>query len=272
MDQIESISTKEFGMFKDFIYSQAGIALSDVKKPLVSGRLTKRLHFHKLNTFSQYYKLINDPANLSEKQIAIDLLTTNETHFFREPKHFDFFKNVILSKRVKGKPFRVWSAACSSGEEPYTIAMMLAEHLGNEPWEVLASDLSTKVLNQAQSGCYNMQRASEIPRQYLTKYCLKGTGDHDGQLLIVKELRQRVKFSQVNLTKPYPDMGQFDVIFLRNVMIYFDVETKKAITNQMLPLLKNDGYFIISHSESLNGVTEKFISEAPSIYKKSANH
>ncbi len=271
MDQIESLTVKEFGLFKSFIYAQAGIALSDVKKPLVSGRLSKRLHFHQLNSFTQYYKLINDPANAKEKQIAIDLLTTNETHFFREPKHFDFFKEVILPKRSKGKPFRVWSAACSSGEEPYTIAMLLDEHLGKEPWDIVASDLSTKVLQQAQSGCYNMQRASEIPRPYLTKYCLKGTGDHDGELLIVKELRQRIKFLQVNLTKPFPDLGQFDVIFLRNVMIYFDVETKRQITDQMLPLLKNDGYFMISHSESLNGVTEKFVSEAPSIYKKTAN-
>lgn len=270
MDQITAISSKEFGLFRDFIYSQAGITLSDVKKPLVSGRLAKRLHFLNLKNFNDYFRFISDPTNSLEKQIAIDLLTTNETHFFREPKHFDFFKNTILQKRVKGRPFRVWSAASSSGEEPYTIAMLLAEHLGNDPWEVVASDLSTKVLKQAQSGCYNMQRASEIPRQYLTKYCLKGTGDHDGQMLIVRELRQRVKFLQVNLTRAYPDLGVFDVIFLRNVMIYFDVETKRQITQQMLPLLRDEGYFFISHSESLNGVTEKFESVAPSIYKKAS--
>jgi chemotaxis protein methyltransferase CheR len=265
---VASISSKEFGLFRDFIYAQAGITLSDVKKPLVSGRLAKRVHFHQLTSFNEYFKLISDPTNSSEKQIAIDLLTTNETHFFREPKHFDFLKNVILQKRAKGRPFRVWSAASSSGEEPYTIAMLLAECMGNDPWEVIASDLSTKVLKQAQSGCYNMQRASEIPRPYLTKYCLRGTGDHEGELLIARELRQRVRFMQVNLTKPYPDLGQFDVIFLRNVMIYFDVPTKKQITDQMYPLLREDGYFIISHSESLNGVSDKYSAEAPSIYKK----
>ena len=270
MDQISAISTKEFGLFRDFIYSQAGIKLSDVKKPLVSGRLAKRLHFHRLNSFNDYFKLINEPAHAAEKQIAIDLLTTNETHFFREPKHFDFLKNVLLQKKVKSRPFRVWSAASSSGEEPFTIAMLLAEHMGSEPWEVVASDLSTKVLKQAQTGCYSMQRASEIPRHYLTKYCLKGTGDHAGEMLITRELRQRVKFMQVNLTRPYPDLGLFDVIFLRNVMIYFDNDTKQQITRQMLPLLRDDGYFIISHSESLNGVTDKFSSVAPSIYKKAS--
>jgi chemotaxis protein methyltransferase CheR len=268
VDQISAISAKEFGLFRDFIYSQAGINLSDVKKPLVSGRLTKRLHFHRLNSFNDYFRLISDPSQTAEKQIAIDLLTTNETHFFREPKHFDFLKNMIQQRKVRGRPFRVWSAASSSGEEPFTIAMILAEYMGNEQWEVVASDLSTKVLNQAQTGCYSMQRAPEIPRQYLTKYCLRGTGDHEGDMLIVRSLRQRVKFQQLNLTRPYPDLGQFDVIFLRNVMIYFDVDTKRQITDQMLPFLRDDGYFLISHSESLNGVTDKYDSVAPSIYQK----
>lgn len=262
------ISDKEFGLFQSFIYNQVGISLSDGKKPLVSGRLAKRLHHHQLKSFDAYFKLISNPAYQAEKQVAIDLLTTNETHFFREHKHFDYLRDVILPQRVKGRQFRVWSAASSSGEEPYTIAMMLAEHLKPEPWEVIASDVSSRVLKQAQSGCYSMKRAPEIPRQYLTKYCLKGTGDHEGDLLISKSLRQHVQFMSVNLTQPFPDLGEFDVIFLRNVMIYFDVETKRKIVQQMLPHLRKEGYLIISHSESLNGVSSEYKAVSPSIYRK----
>jgi chemotaxis protein methyltransferase CheR len=262
------ISAKEFGLFKAFIYGEVGIDLSESKMPMVSGRLAKRLNFHQLDTYGDYFSIISDPANQNERQVAIDLLTTNETHFFREPRHFDFLRDVILPNRIKGKAFRVWCAASSSGEEPYTIAMVLAEHLKNEPWEVIASDVSTRVLQQAQSGCYAMQRAEEIPRQYLTKYCLKGTGDYVGSLLITKELRQRVKFLSINLTQPFPDIGVFDVIFLRNVMFYFNIETKHKITQQMLPYLRKDSYFIISHSESLNGVTDAYNAVVPSIYRK----
>jgi len=265
------ITSKEFGLFKAFIYSHAGISLADSKMPLVSGRLAKRLRTHGIKSFADYYNLINNPMHADEQQIAIDLLTTNETHFFREPKHFDFMRDHILPKRAKGVNFRVWSAASSSGEEPYTIAMLLAEYLKADPWQVIASDISTRVLEQAQSGYYPISRAEEIPRHYLTKYCLKGTGEHANTLLIMRELRQRVQFLSVNLTKPYPALGEFDVIFLRNVMIYFDIETKRQITQQMFPLLKPGGYFIISHSESLNGVTDAYEAVLPSIYRKPKN-
>jgi chemotaxis protein methyltransferase CheR len=269
--ELRPISNKEFGLFKSFIYEHAGISLSDSKQPLVSGRLAKRLRSQGLKTYTDYYSLITNPKHIEERQIAIDLLTTNETHFFREPKHFDFMRNHILPKRTKGRNFRVWSAASSSGEEPYTIAMLLAEHLNTEPWEVIASDISTRVLEQARTGYYPISRAEEIPRHYLTKYCLKGTGDHADKLLIVKELRQKVAFTSINLTKPYPALGEFDVIFLRNVMIYFDIETKRQITQQMLPLLRPGGYFIISHSESLNGISNAYEAIMPSVYRKPQN-
>lgn len=266
--ELSPINQKEFSLFKDFIYNHAGISLAPSKQPLVSSRLAKRLRHHGLNSFGAYYNLIQAPEYAQEQQVAIDLLTTNETHFFREPKHFDFLRDKILNKRTKGKPFRVWSAASSSGEEPYTIAMMLAEHLRNEPWEVIGSDISTTVLEKARLGSYPIQRAEEIPRHLLTKYCLRGTGDADGTLLITRELRQRVKFTSVNLTQPFPDMGEFDVVFLRNVMIYFDIETKQKIVKQMLPMIRPNGYFIISHSESLNGVSNDFATISPSIYQK----
>lgn len=266
--ELVSLSNNEFRLFKSFIYNEVGISLADSKKPMVSGRLAKRLKHHALNSFDDYFKLISNPNHRAEKQVAIDLLTTNETHFFREPKHFHFLEKTILPKASKHRPFRVWSAASSSGEEPYTIAMVLAEHLKNEPWEVVASDVSSAMLAQAQSGCYSMQRAEEIPKPYLSKYCLKGTGDYEGKLLVSRTLRQRVKFFPLNLTQPFPSLGEFDVIFLRNVMIYFDVETKQKILQQMLPLLRKDGYLMISHSESLNGVSDDYIAVAPAIYGK----
>lgn len=266
--ELNPINQKEFSLFKDFIFNHAGISLAPSKLPLVSSRLAKRVRHFGLNNFGAYYKLIQSPEHAQEQQVAIDLLTTNETHFFREPKHFDFLRDKIIPARVKGKTFRVWSAASSSGEEAYTIAMMLAEYMPNEPWEVIGSDISSAVLEKAQIGSYPIQRAEEIPRQFLTKYCLKGTGDAEGTLLISRELRQRVKFTSVNLTQPYPDLGEFDVIFLRNVMIYFETETKQKIVKQMLPMLRPNGYFLISHSESLNGISDAFETMSPSVYKK----
>jgi chemotaxis protein methyltransferase CheR len=262
------ITQKEFALFKEFICGHAGISMAPAKQPLVSSRLSKRLIHYGLKSFGEYYKYIQKAEHAHEKQIAINLLTTNETHFFREPKHFDFFRDKILPLRTKGRTLRVWSAASSSGEEPYTIAMMLAEYMPNEPWEVLGSDISTAVLDKARKGSYPIQRAEEIPRHFLTKYCLKGTGDADGTLLISRELRQRVQFTSVNLTQPYPSLGEFDVIFLRNVMIYFEMETKRQIIKKMLPMLRPGGYFFVSHSESLNGVSDDLKVIAPSIYRK----
>jgi chemotaxis protein methyltransferase CheR len=266
--EISPITQKEFSLFKGFIYDYAGISLAQAKQPLVSSRLSKRLRHHGLKSFGDYYKFIQTADHAQEKQIAINLLTTNETHFFREPKHFDFLRDKILPFRTKGRTFRVWSAASSSGEEPYTIAMMLAEYMPNESWEVFGSDISTAVLEKAKIGSYPIQRAEEIPRHFLTKYCLKGTGDAEGTLLLSRELRQKVQFTSINLTQPYPNLGEFDVIFLRNVMIYFEVETKRQIIKKMLPMLRPDGYFFISHSESLNGVADDLKVVLPSIYRK----
>ncbi len=199
----------------------------------------------------------------------VDLLTTNETYFFREPKHFDYLAQEILPHKAKpGVPFNIWSAACSSGEEPYTLAMVLAEHLGNRPWQVVGSDISTVVLAKAQAGHYPLERTEGIPPQYLKKYCLKGVRSQEGTLLVAKELRERVRFLQVNLTKPAPDLGPFDVIFLRNVMIYFDMETKRKVVENLITRLKPGGTFIVGHSESLNGITDRLKCLRPTIYEK----
>ncbi|MBI3479044.1 MAG: protein-glutamate O-methyltransferase CheR [Nitrosomonadales bacterium] len=258
----------EFAQFRDMIYRIAGINLSPAKKQLVASRLMKRLKHLNLASYGEYFKLISSPQGKAELQVAVDALTTNETHFFREPKHFDFLRNRVIPARKSGRGLRIWSAACSSGEEPYSIAMLLDELLGNEPWEVVASDISTHVLAKARSGLYPIVRMPEIPKHYLNRYCLKGVGEHDGTLLIEQSLRDRVRFVQHNLTETPDKLGDFDVIFLRNVMIYFDMETKRQVVSRLLPRLRPGGYFLVSHSESLNGVTDEVKLVVPAVYRK----
>ena len=265
---VTAINDQEFSQFQKLIYQLAGISLSSAKKVLVSGRLAKRLIHYHLDSYGDYFNLLTTGHNAEELQVAVDLLTTNETYFFREPKHFDFLRTQILDKHKPGNPFRVWSAACSSVEEPYSIAMLLADHLGDAQWEVAASDISTRVLEKARSGHYPMDRIDGISREHLSRYCLKGVGAQENTLLVDKKLRSRVNFMQINLSQPLPALGEFDVIFLRNVMIYFNQETKRQIVQRILPLLKRGGHFLIGHSESLNGVADTLHPLAPSVFRK----
>jgi len=266
-----AITDQEFALFQRLIYRLAGISLSDQKKVLLVGRLTRRLKHFGLDTFAQYYRLLASGEHPEEVQKMVDLLTTNETYFFREPQHFDFLATLAslatrASQRRDSRPFRVWSGACSSGEEPYSVAMVLAEQLPNTPWEVVASDISLTVLQRAQAGIYPLERTQGIPPALLKKYCLKGVRAQEGTLLVNAQLRQRVHFRQINLTQPIEGIGQFDVIFLRNVMIYFDAETKRQVVHNMLPALRPDGHFIVGHSESLNGITDRLSPVRPTIY------
>jgi len=264
-----TITDQEFALFQRLIYKIAGISLSEAKKVLLVGRLQKRLRHHELETFSEYYHLLSSDRHPEELQIMVDLLTTNETYFFREPQHFEFLRDEILAKRRNPAAFRVWSAASSTGEEAYTLAMTLAEYLPNHAWEVVGSDISTQVLEKARHGHYPMDRNEGIPPEFLRKYCLKGVRANAGTFLIAPELRQRVKFYQVNLTLPVTeDVGKFEVIFLRNVMIYFDMETKRKVVQNLLPHLVTGGYFIIGHSETLNGISDGLTVVRPTIYKK----
>lgn len=262
------LKDREFDQFREWLHRVAGISLSPSKKALVAGRLFKRLKHHQIDSYEEYFKWMMAPHNNSELQVALDLLTTNETYFFREPKHFDFLTRQVLPSVQPGRTFRLWSAASSSGEEAYSLAMILAEGLGSTPWEIIGSDISTQVLAQARTGHYPMERATGVPQSLLVKYCLKGTGPQTGTLLIERSLRSRVNFIQVNLNEALPPLGEFEVIFLRNVMIYFDQATKREVVTRLLPLLKPGGYFIVSHSESLNGVSEALMLVTPSIYRK----
>ncbi|KPZ04608.1 MULTISPECIES: CheR family methyltransferase [Pseudomonas syringae group] len=268
MPDTASLTDREFGQFQNWLYNAAGIKLTLAKKALVAGRLFKRLKHYELDNYGEYFKLIMNDQRNGELQVALDLLTTNETYFFREPKHFDFLRQQVLTKATPGKMFRIWSAASSSGEEPYSLAMTLAEQLGTTPWEVVGSDISTRVLSKARSGHYPLERTETLPQPLLFKYCLKGIGRQEGTFLIDKSLRSRVSFVQVNLNDTLPDLGEFDVIFLRNVMIYFDQETKSKVVARLIPRLKPGGYFIISHSESLNGINDMLKMVSPSIYRK----
>jgi chemotaxis protein methyltransferase CheR len=265
---IAALNDIEFQQFRSWLHLAAGINLPPSKKALVAGRLTKRLKHYNLNSYGDYFRLISHKAEGVELQIALDLLTTNETHFFREPRHFDFLRAQVLPKVRPGKTFRVWSAASSSGEEPYTLAMTLADGLPNTPWEIVASDISTRVLEKARSGHYAMEKARNIPQPLLARHCLKGTGTQVGTFLIEPGLRSRVQFMQINLNAALPKIGEFDIIFLRNVMIYFDMDTKRQVVARMLPLLKSGGFFIVSHSESLNGITDSLKLITPSTYRK----
>lgn len=266
---LNHLKDSEFRQFQSWLYNSTGINLSPAKKALVAGRLSKRLKHHQLSSYGDYFELIMSDRQTAELQIAIDLLTTNETYFFREPKHFDFLRERILPQTSPGKTFRVWSAACSSGEEAFTIAMVLADELVSTHWEIIGSDISTHVLAIARNGHYSMERARHIPRNLLARYCLKGIGRQEGTLLIERQLQQKVQFSQINLNTTLPGgLGEFDVIFLRNVMIYFDQETKRKVVARILPRLKSGGYFIVSHSESLNGISDAFKLITPSIYQK----
>jgi chemotaxis protein methyltransferase CheR len=269
MDQI-TISEAEFAQVRDFAMRVAGISLSPAKKTLVMGRWNKRLVHHGLDSYAAYLKMINETAQAEERQISIDLLTTNETYFFREPKHFDFLRDSILPTVNARERFRVWSAACSTGEEVYSIAMLLTDRLVHNNWEVLGTDLSTRVLDAARQGLYDTVRTQGIPDDYLRRFCLKGTGPYADKVLIDQPLRQRVQFSHLNLNETLPRLGVFDVVFLRNVMIYFDAPTKVAVVARIANCLRPGGYLMIGHSDTLNGVAHTLQPVKTAIFRKPA--
>jgi chemotaxis protein methyltransferase CheR len=262
------ISMAELANFQRFIFDAAGITLSASKKELVMGRLGKRLAAHKLETFTEYFRLLESGEHPGEVQMAVDLLTTNETYFFREMKHFDFLRSQLAQARERSQSYRVWSAASSSGEEAYSIAMVLQDVLATAPWEVLGTDISTKVLTGATRALYTMERARHIPAPYLRRFCLKGEGAYAGTLLIERALRSRVQFRQLNLNEALPNVGRFDFIFLRNVMIYFNDETKRQVVARLVTALKPGAHFCVGHSESLNGINQDLEQVAPSVYRK----
>lgn len=263
------ITEAEFALFQRWIFEEAGITLPDTKASLVAHRLAQRLQVHGLRSYRDYFAWLQQPGHAAELQVAVDLLTTNETYFFREHKHFDFLREQALAARGRTQPFRVWSAASSSGEEAYSIAMVLADCLGEAtPWEVMGSDISTRVLHGAQQAHYSLERARHIPKHYLQRFCLKGGYEYLNTLLIKHHLRRRVNFRHINLNAPLPAVGAFDVVFLRNVMIYFNHHTKREVASRVLAAIKPGGHFLVGHSESLSDIVPSVQALAPSIYRK----
>jgi chemotaxis protein methyltransferase CheR len=263
-----SITDAEFAQFQRLIYQIAGISLADSKKVLLVGRLGKRLKALNLATFGAYFKYVSSGNDPGERQTMVDLLTTNETYFFREEAHFDFLRQVVIPNHPPGQSLDIWSGASSTGEEIYTLCMVLADEMGaTGQWTILGSDISTHVLGIAQRGQYWLDRTRGLPQSYLRKYCLKGVRAQEGSFIIDPALRRHTRFMQVNLNTTLPEFGKFHVIFLRNVMIYFDNETKRKVVARLVEKLRPGGYFIVGHSESLNGINETVKPVKPTIYR-----
>lgn len=259
-------SDKEFQLFQQLIESKLGIFLPPQKKALLSNRLWKRLTACNMKGFEEYYRYIQSPQGKGELSLALELITTNETYFFREQKHFDYLRDEILPKLKPGNNFRVWSAAASTGEEPYSIAMLLADRCQNT-WELLCSDVNRKVIEQAKVGIYPEMRIKNIPPEYLRRFCRKGVGPQEGNARVIADLRQAVQFFTLNLHEDFPDLGKFDLVFLRNVLIYFENENKTKILERIAATLKPDGILFVGHSESLHGISDRFSQLRPAVYK-----
>jgi chemotaxis protein methyltransferase CheR len=262
------ISDADFNLFKQMLFDVAGITLSDAKKTLLVNRLAKRLRHTGIDSYGAYYRYLKNGENQNEMQIAIELLTTNETYFFREEKHFHYLRDKIIPQQSATQPLRIWSAACSYGHEPYTIAMVIDDALKGKPWELVASDINTQVLAKAERGLYPLAQSEKIPTPLLKKYCLKGKDQHADSFLVSSELRSRIDFRYINLNTDLPEIGLFDVIFLRNVLIYFDRDTKAEVIKRITTKLKPSGFLMVGHSESLNGVNDTLQVMQPAVYRK----
>ena len=267
-----SITAEEFQRFRTLIYDESGISLGEQKKSLLASRLSKRLRDLNLETFADYYGKVTEDPTREEFTRLLDLISTNKTDFFREPKHFDFLRDRILSELDSAKRIRIWSSACSTGEEPYTIAMTLYEGVQNpERWDfkILASDLSTRVLAKAASGTYDEDRFRDVPPDILQRHFLRGRNDQTGLYKVKPHLASAITFRRINLMDDrFPIKNPLDLIFCRNVMIYFDRPTQETLVNKFHHYLKPGGYLFIGHSESLQWVTHPFKSLVPTIYQK----
>ena len=256
---MKTLSSKAFDAVTQLFHNVSGIRLNESKHALVTGRL-QRLASEAGETDLESYvdKLLRGGAPAQEMTRLVDRLTTNETYFFREPQHFNDLAD-RLDAVTPGQDFKVWSAASSSGEEAYSVAMLMCDRLGTDAksstWQIWGTDLSTAMVESARRGLYTADRARLVPPDYLKRFCLKGQGEQTGQVLMSRELRSRVKFEAGNLMQPLPDaLPMFDVIFLRNVLIYFDNDAKAGIVRRVLGRLKPDGVLYTGHAESLSNL------------------
>lgn len=272
-----SLTPALFAKFQTAIYQESGIWLGSHKQALLTGRLARRLRLLGLNTMQEYFRLVSQPDQQHERALMIDCITTNETHFFREPRHFDFLVQQLFPRwkqeAATGERLSrltVWSAGCSTGEEPYSLAMLLLKHFPpDQGWfvEILATDISTRVLEKARAAIFPIEKSKEIPREFLRAYMLKGTGAQSGVMRASPELQKMVRFARVNLSADsYPIDGAFDLIFCRNVLIYFDQQSKQKAINGLLQHLASSGLLFVGHSEHLGGISPGLKSVAPTVY------
>jgi chemotaxis protein methyltransferase CheR len=270
---IEPIEPHVFRRFQSLIQGESGIRLADVKKALLTGRLSRRLRELGLTSFREYLRRVE--ADEPERVRMLDLITTNETRFFRESKQFELLDSEILprwaaeaSEGKRPRRIRVWSAGCSTGEEPYSLAMLFLSHFPRD-WdmEILATDLSTRALERARAAVWPLSRSREIPPALLKTFMLRGTGPEDGKMKAGPEVRAFVRFERLNLNDAsYEVQGPFDLILCRNVLIYFDSEGKRRVIGRLLDHLAPAGFFFVGHAESLNGITDRVRAVMPCVY------
>ncbi|HSB67711.1 MAG TPA: protein-glutamate O-methyltransferase CheR [Candidatus Methylomirabilis sp.] len=278
MDEFH-LTDREFQLFRRLIQAEAGISLGEHKRELVRSRLTRRLRVHGCRSFQEYYdRLTAGEWGEDERVRMLNAITTNKTDFYREKAHFDFLAAKVVpglkaaAAKTGERRVRIWSAGCSTGEEPYTIAITLRESLGNLlTWDVriLASDIDTDVLDQAARGIYAAERVAEIPERILQSYFRRGTGAHSGLVQVTQEVRRLVTFRRINfLEEPWPIRVVFDCIFCRNVMIYFDKATQRRLVERFAGCLKDGGHLFLGHSESLFGMSDQFAFLHNTIHRK----
>jgi len=271
--EIRPLSDPEFRRFRRLIESESGIHLSEVKKALVTGRLTRRLRQLGLGDFTSYLDLVE--SNGEERTTMIDCMCTNETRFFREPRQFEFLDGQILphwkelaAAGAMPKRIRAWSAACSTGEEPYSVAMLLRTHFA-EGWRlgILASDLSGRAIAAAREGVWPVERAADIPPHYRRAYMLRGVRSAEGKMHVRPELQAMIEFRRINLNDAaYPVDAEFDLIFCRNVLIYFDRETKAAVIERLSRHLAPGGFLFLGHAETLTAPAHGLQQAGPAAY------
>ena len=270
------LSDHDLAAIVRLVYEKSGITLHAGKRALVIARLQKRLLQGGFGTFREYVRRLQSDPSGDEVTAMIDAIATNHTAFFREPQHFAFLAEVVLPRlqaRRHHWPMLGWCAACSTGEEAYSIAMTIFDHLGDDAVRrvrLLASDLSTKALARARSGVYKVDRLADLPRHQALKYFAKGRGTGETTVQVVDPLRRIIEFRRLNLLKPPPPGPPLDFIFCRNVLIYFDRDVQQRVVQGLEERLAPGGYLFISHSESLSGLRHALTWTAPAIYRREA--
>ncbi len=269
------LTDSEFRRISTLLYAKSGINLHQGKKELVKARLGKRLRATGCKTFDEYYDLLRDEEGGLELVRMQDALTTNKTSFFREGNHFEFLERVvypaILSRSRQHVKIRCWSAGCSSGQEPYSLAISLSEYFRGQPYldaKILATDLSTEILETAEKGVYSASKVDNIPVTLLRRYFRKGFGNHEGLYQVKDNLKKMITFRYHNLMESCRFMEPFDLILCRNVMIYFDKATQQNLVRRFYDYLGKGGYLFVGHAESLSAIEHPFNYIQPTLYRK----